>query len=110
MIAEYAHALSFRDLPSATVLHCKRCAVDTVGCAIGGMDSEPSRIACDLALRASMSSGARIFGTTHRTLPELAAFANGTMARYLDANDYFVGGGGHPSNTIAAVLAAADCC
>lgn len=110
LIAAYAHALRFSDLPAETVHHCKRCAVDTLGCALGGMNSEPSRIARDMALRASVASGARVFGTAHRTLPELAAFANGTMARYLDGNDLFAGGGGHPSNTMSAIIAAADMC
>jgi 2-methylcitrate dehydratase len=41
----------------------------------------------------------------------LAAFANGVMIRYLDFNDAFVSlthGAGHPSDTIAALLAAAE--
>ena len=46
----------------------------------------------------------------HPQLPELAAFANGVMVRYLDGNDAYPGGGGHPSDVIAAVLAAADAC
>lgn len=53
---------------------------------------------------------ARILGTQERASPELAAFANGVMLRYLDFNDQYrkVKGGGHPSDTIAAVLAMAD--
>ncbi len=108
LIAEYADTLEFDVLPSAAVHHCKRCVVDTFGCALGGFSAEPSRIARKLAQRTSFASGARVIGTSHRALPELAAFANGTMARYLDGNDLFPGGGGHPSNTIAAILAAAD--
>ena len=108
LIADYAHALRFVDLPVAVVHHCKRCVVDTIGVALGAFDAEPCRIARDMAQRTSVNSGARVIGTGHRTLPELAAFANGVMARYLDGNDSYLGGGGHPSDTIAAVLAAAD--
>ena len=37
----------------------------------------------------------------------MAAFANGVMTRYLDYNDYcYTNGSGHPSDTIAPVLAA----
>ena len=30
----------------------------------------------------------------------MAGFANGVMVRYLDCNDYFSPGGGHPSDMI----------
>jgi 2-methylcitrate dehydratase len=46
-----------------------------------------------------------------KTSPDLAAFANGVMIRYLDFNDAFVSithGAGHPSDTIAALLAEAE--
>ncbi len=49
-----------------------------------------------------------MLGTAHRALPELAAFANGVMFRYLDGNDTYPGGGGHPSDTFAAVFAMAQ--
>jgi 2-methylcitrate dehydratase len=107
-IADYAHTLRFSDLPAAVVHQCRRTVVDTFGCALGAMTSEPARIARDLAMRVSLPAGARIIGTGHRTLPELAAFANGVMVRYLDSNDAYPGGGGHPSDTIPAILALAD--
>jgi 2-methylcitrate dehydratase len=67
-----------------------------------------SRIACSVASRVEVPCGARVFGTRQRSLPELATFANGVMARLLDGNDVFPGGGGHPSDVIPAVLAAVD--
>jgi 2-methylcitrate dehydratase len=108
-VADYAQRLRFADLPDEVVHQCRRTIVDTIGCALGAFDAPPSRIARDLASRAVMPGGARVIGTAHRTLPELSAFANGVMARYLDANDAYPGGGGHPSDTLAALLALADC-
>jgi 2-methylcitrate dehydratase len=107
-IADYAQRLRFADLPDEVVHHCRRTIVDTVGCALGALDAEPVRIARDLARRVNLPAGARIIGTDQRTLPELAAFANGVMVRYLDANDAYPGGGGHPSDAIPAILAVAD--
>lgn len=107
-IADYAHALRYSDLPAAAVHHCKRCTIDTFGVALGAFDAEPARIARAIARRTSVTPGARIIGTSHRTLPELAAFANGAMVRYFDGNDVYPGGGGHPSDMLAAILAAAD--
>jgi 2-methylcitrate dehydratase len=63
-----------------------------------------------MALRFPTPDGAHVLGTSLRALPELAAFANGVMMRYLDGNDSYPGGGGHASDAISAVLAAAEQC
>ena len=107
-IAQYALGVSFADLPAEAVHACRRRIADTLACGIAAYDAEPSRIARALALRADVGGGARVLGTARRALPELAAFANAAMARYLDGNDCFPGGGGHPSGVIAPVLAAAQ--
>src|SRR5688572_11712174 len=103
-IADFTSALKYTDLPAGVVHDCKRRLIDTLGCGLGAFEAEPSRIARTIAQRVSVPAGARILGTRHRTLPELAAFATGVMSRYLDGNDTFPHGG-HPSDVIAAVLA-----
>jgi 2-methylcitrate dehydratase len=107
-IADYAAGLRFADLPAEAVHACKRRIADTLACGIAAFDEAPCRIVRALALRAEPADGAQVLGTTHRALPELAAFANAAMARYLDGNDCFPGGGGHPSGVIAPVMAAAQ--
>ena len=108
-LAAYAAGLRYRDLPPDVVHECKRRLVDTLGCAIGGFDSQPAAIARALARRAHGRPAARILGTQESTSPELAAFANGVAMRYLDYNDaYAAKSTGHPSDVFAGVLAAAD--
>lgn len=107
-IADYVAGVRYEELSGETIHACKRRIVDTLGCAVAAFDAELCRIARALALRGGAGSGARVLGTTRHALPELAAFANATMARYLDGNDCFPGGGGHPSGVIAPVLAAAQ--
>ena len=108
-LSSYAIALNFDDLPDSVVRQTKRVIVDTVGCAIGGFPSQPSRIARDLAGTVSSSRPATILGSGQRTAPDLAAFANGVMIRYLDYNDGYTGKEpGHPSDTIAAILSPAE--
>jgi 2-methylcitrate dehydratase len=106
-LAQYGAGLQFANLTPAVVHECKRRLIDALGCGLAAFDADAVRIARELALRAEGVGGATVLGTGRRTLPELAAFANAVMVRYLDGNDCYPGGGGHPSDAIPAVLAAA---
>ncbi len=109
LLSDYSSRLNFEDLNSATVHQVKRTLIDTLGCAMGGYLSEPAKIARSLAGSVTGNPAARVLGTQDYSSPDLAAFANGCMIRFLDCNDsYFSPGGGHPSDMIAAVLAVAD--
>lgn len=108
-LARYSAGLRYRELPPEAVHECKRRLIDTLGCLAGGFSAGPSVIARDVARRVRGNPPARILGTQENSSPELAAFANGVMLRYLDYNDaYFMKTSGHPSDIFAAVLAAAD--
>jgi len=107
-IAEFATRLDYADLPAGVIHDSKRRIIDTIGCAIAAFDDEPVRIARAVAMRASVASGACVIGTSHRTLPELAAFANSVASRYLEGNDTYPGGGGHPNDCLLPILAVAE--
>ncbi len=108
MLSDYSCGLAYEELGPSVVEQVKRTMVDTMGCAIGGFDSEPAAISRNLAADAAGGSSSRIIGSSLCTTPDLAAFANGVALRYLDCNDsYFSPGGGHPSDMIPAVLAVA---
>lgn len=108
-LSGYAASLDYRDLPRDTVHEARRRILDSVGCALGGFAAEPCRIARDLAPALEGRGAARILGTGQSTTPDVAAFVNTAMIRYLDCNDSFVSpGGGHPSDMLPAVLAAAE--
>jgi 2-methylcitrate dehydratase len=104
-LSDYTTALSFEDLPTDVVHQAKRLLIDTLGCAIGGYASEPSKIARALAEEITSRQPATVLGSGQRTSLELATFANGVMMRYLDFNDgYTSKESGHPSDALAAVL------
>jgi 2-methylcitrate dehydratase len=109
-LSSYAAALRFDELPGEVVHQAKRLIIDTIGCAFGGYASEPARIARDLAGTVASTTPATVFGSGQRTSPDLATFANGVMIRFLDFNDGYTSTGesGHPSDSIAAVLTAAE--
>jgi 2-methylcitrate dehydratase len=109
-LARYAINLKYTELPPEVARVGKRTVLDTIGCAIGGYKAQPSQIALKLASGVSAKEGATVLCAGFKTSPDLAAFANGVMIRYLDFNDGYisVGTGGHPSDMIAALLPAAE--
>src|SRR5258707_3337057 len=110
-LARYATGLRYEDLPEDVIRIAKRAILDTFGCAFGGVTAGPSKIAIKLANDVSAKQSATVLFSGINTSPDLAVFANGVMIRYLDFNDAFVSlthGAGHPSDTIAALLTAAE--
>ena len=108
-LAEYSGFLRFQSLPPEVIHEVKRRVLDSLACAYGAHTARPCRIARHLATRVMLKDGATVWGTRHRTTPELAAFANGTAVRYLDCNDtYLSKEPAHPSDNIPACLAVAE--
>ena len=108
-ISDYCSSLTFEKLPDKTVHEAKRRIIDALGCATGGYSSEPATIARKLASGIYSFQPARILGNGQPTSVEMAAFANSVALRYLDCNDtYVTKGGGHPSDMLGGVLAAAE--
>jgi 2-methylcitrate dehydratase len=105
-VAQRALALRFEELSPQTVHEAKRRILDSLGTALGAWNSRPGRVTRDAAAAARTVQGASILGSRQRTLPELAAFANGTLVRYLDFNDtYLSKEPAHPSDNIPAAWA-----
>ena len=109
LLSTYTCDLTYDQIPSDVVHHVNRTLIDTVGCALGGFNSEPSHIARQLAQRVICTTPSRILGTHYNSSPDMTSFANACMIRYLDYNDaYSSPSGGHPSDMIGAILAIAE--
>ena len=111
-LAKYVASLTFQDLPADVIHQTKRVVLDTLGCAIGGYDSEATRAIQELIKELGHPGEATVFGSGSRTSCLNAAFANGAMVRYLDYNDtaFIIQGdtyrtGYHPSEVIPPILA-----
>jgi 2-methylcitrate dehydratase len=108
-LVDSAMGVRFEDIPETTVTACKLRILDTLGCVAGAYDHPVSVATRNLAGRYTMDTSATILGQPGGVAPEMAAFANGVMLRLLDLSDtYRVTSGGHPSDVIAGVLAAAE--
>lgn len=108
-LARYCRFLRYGDLPDAVVHEVKRRVLDSLACALGAWNAPPCRVARLIAQAVKMPQGATLWGTHHKTLPDLAAFANGGLVRYLDFNDtYLSKEPAHPSDNIPAILAVGE--
>ena len=108
-ISTYAAALSYPDLTPEALHAVKRSLIDSIGCALGAFAAEPVKIARRLAARTGSNMPASVLGTFIKTSPEMAAFVNGIMVRYLDfSDDYINNDGPHPSDIISAVMAISE--
>jgi 2-methylcitrate dehydratase len=108
-LADYTLQLTYDAIPQPVIQETKRRILDSLGCAMGAFSSDPARIARMMADSATSTHGSTVIGRTGKTVPGLAAFANGILFRYLDFNDtYLSKEPAHPSDNIAAVLAGAE--
>jgi len=108
-LSSFATSLRFQDLPPEVVHQAKRLIIDTLGCAFGGYAGRPSKLARDLASTLTSTQPATVLGSGQTTSPDMAAFANGVMIRYLDFNDTWLAAEwGHPSDNLGGILAVAD--
>lgn len=91
------------------VHEAKRRILDSLGCALGAFHEKPVTIARSLAAEISSRRAATLLGTGWKSSAEMATFANGAMIRYLDYNDTYLSlEPAHPSDNLAAALAAAE--
>lgn len=105
----YAMELSYRDLPQEVVERAKQTILDTFGCALGAAPYAPATIARAMASEITSATPSTVMVGGQKTSPDMAAFANGVMIRYLDYNDTYTGRGTcHPSDMLAPALACVE--
>ncbi len=106
-IAQWAIKTRYEDLPAKTIHEVKRRVIDSLATTLGAYNSHPAKVVREKAMAfRDPAAKATVWGTTHKTLPELAAFANGAMTRYLDYNDTYLSlEPAHPSDNLAPCVA-----
>jgi 2-methylcitrate dehydratase PrpD len=110
-IAEFAATLRFEDLPASTVLTLKHCVLDTLGCLVGGVDTDVAASLLRMAASGPATGSGPSFVAGARTTvpPELAALVNGTIAHALIFDDMHRTAKIHPGVfTLPTVLALND--
>ncbi|MFP1681627.1 MmgE/PrpD family protein [Alloalcanivorax sp. C16-1] len=106
-LARYAFDFPAADLPESLRAIVRSRLLDSLACTLGAYQAAPVDAA--LAYASSSSGPCGLFGSARTTTPEIAAFVNGVMVRFLDYNDGYMGlEPGHPSDNIPACLAVAQ--
>jgi 2-methylcitrate dehydratase len=100
---DFITGTAYQDLPPRVEQKASQILLDTLGCAIGGMDCKAAKISRLLAGTPPKEHQGSVLGSPDACSPDLAAFWNTSMIRYLDFNDHLVAG--HPSDMLGALLA-----
>ena len=111
VMAEFAFSLTLQDVPGEVEKAARKYLADTVACIIGAYPSEPARALRRWLAEQRSVAESTIIGSDQKVSTDKAALVNGTMVRYLDANDilYEPGGrGGHFSDATPSLLAMAE--
>ena len=109
--ARWACSLKFENLSEGTIEAAKLFWYDSVGCALGGSQTEDAPILLEHHKQMhgagdQNASPCTCFVTGYKTNPVDAAFLNNHMVRAMDYNDiYWKADPSHPSDIIAAPLA-----
>lgn len=108
-LVDFALGDAVDTLPADAVRAAKLRVLDSIAVGMAAYLSPPARIARRLAPSVSQGLTATIWGEGRRTTPEMAAFANGVMVRYLDLNDaYRTTDAHHPSDYLPGLIGLAE--
>lgn len=108
-IAEFAVNLKYEDLPEEVIFEVKRYLFDSIGCALGSMNTRDVNIIKDIYSEMGGREEATVFGFNMKIPAVQASFLNALMIRALDYNDiYWKEDPSHPSDIIPAALAMAE--
>lgn len=92
-LAEFTVATDLEKLPAQVVAECKRDVLDSIGCALAGVDHPRARIGIEVGRRIGGSGGkATIIGTGESSSAHGAAFANAELVNALDADSVLLPG------------------
>lgn len=108
-LANWVSGVSYEDMSDEARRQLKIRIIDSLGCAVGALDGPPVGRIAEHIREFDRSDLCSLIGGD-KSAPDLAAFYNSALVRYLDFNDSYLAKGEtcHPSDNLGAVLAAAE--
>jgi 2-methylcitrate dehydratase PrpD len=86
-MAEFVAGLRYEDIPSEVIERIKLLILDSLGCAIFGVELEWSRILLETLREADSSQACAVWGTDQRLSAPHAALVNGTLVQSFELDD-----------------------
>lgn len=112
IMADFTLSLTYDSIPAEVMAGARRYLADSMACALGAYNTTAAQAVRGYAIGKGGRADSTIIGTDRKVPAGLAALVNGTMVRYLDANDIYVfsrgGPSGHCSDGTPALLALAE--
>ncbi|HTA44497.1 MAG TPA: MmgE/PrpD family protein, partial [Bryobacteraceae bacterium] len=102
----FLHGISAERLPEAVLDRARYFLLDYLSVAVRGSLEESARCVQRMIQRTAPDGSATVIGTPIRTLPELAALANGTSSHGIEQDDTHSGGSIHLGTTMYSVALA----
>ncbi|MGF9664194.1 MmgE/PrpD family protein [Arthrobacter crystallopoietes] len=107
-LAGFVADTRYEDLPPEVVDECRRLLLDTVGCALGAVNTDSGRIALEYVDSLGGSPKATVLGLDAKISATNAAYANARLANVLDADDTFPTSTHFGNATVFSALALAE--
>jgi len=112
IMADFTFGLKYDSIPAEVITAARRHLADSMACALAAYNTAAAQAVRRYAIEKGGRAEATIIGMDRKVPAGLAALVNGTMVRYLDANDIFVfsrgGPSGHCSDGTPGLLALAE--
>jgi 2-methylcitrate dehydratase len=108
-MSKWAAQLRYEDLSQEACRQARRYLLDSVGCALGGLQQEDAHIALSVLDEIAGEGPCAVIGTGRTMDAVSASLANALMVRVMDYNDiYWQQDPSHPSDIIPAAIAGAE--
>jgi 2-methylcitrate dehydratase PrpD len=106
-LARFVTETRWEQLPEPVVKEARLLMLDSIGCALGGITTDPGKMVITLARRLGGPEESSIIGTGYKVSCSNAAFANGQLINTLDF-DGFTPGSHTPAYILPPALAIAE--
>lgn len=108
-LVNFSRKLRYEDLSRRAITNAKTRLINCLAVSLGAYDAPPVQVARKLAYPVASGPTARTFGTLTRTTPDLAAFVNSAMTRFLDMSDTRIREAvSHPADALPGLIAVAE--